>query len=166
MPAQEAYCADCGAPFIRFSTLRRFCDACMRARAALKASKPRKPLPRAQKPIRQRGKEHGKWISFRNTVVRPYLDKKYGRGCFDCGVMPARREDGTLGYHDVDHVKGKGAHPELKNDKTNFVYRCRKHHIGKTGVPQWTNQRTPGIDKNAMRAELDAAAKAVREAAS
>ncbi|MEU2203567.1 hypothetical protein AB0P19_07015 [Microbacterium oleivorans] len=165
MRVQEHICDDCGARFTRYSTLRRFCDTCTRARAALKQSKQRKPLPRAKKPIKQRGKEYNKWVAFRNGVVRPYLDKKYGRGCFDCGVMPARREDGSLGYHDVDHVKGKGAHAELKGDLTNFVYRCRVHHIGKTGVPQWTNHQTPGIDKNAMRAELDAAAKAVREAA-
>lgn len=158
-------CDDCGAPFIRYTTLRRFCDDCLRARVERKQSKQRAALRPSQKPIRQRGKEYNKWISYRNGVVRPYLDKKYGRGCFDCKVMPPLRSDGSLGYHDVDHVKGKGAHAESKGDINNFVYRCRKHHIEKTGVPQWSNEKNrPDLDLKAMRAELDAAARAVREA--
>lgn len=165
MPAQEHLCDGCGTPFIRYTTLRRFCDECTRQRANRRPPKPRKALPRATKPIKQRGKEYNKWIAYRNKVVRPYLDKKYGRGCFDCGVMPPVRQDGSYGFHDVDHVKGKGAHAELKGEITNFVYRCRPHHIGKTGVPQWgtTTSKEP-LDLKAMRAELDAAAKAVREA--
>lgn len=122
-------------------------------------------MKRSAKPIKQRGKEYNKWISYRNTVVRPHLDKTQGRGCADCGVMPPLRQDGSYGYHDVDHVKGKGAHAESKGELSNFAYLCRKHHIKKTGVIQWsTATNRPDLDLRAMRAELDEAAKAVREA--
>lgn len=165
MPGETYYCDDCGTPFIRFSTLRRYCDEHQRARALAKEQKKqRKPLPRSQKPIKQRGKVRDMDDDFRDKVVIPYLDRVFGRACAKCGAMPPKNEDGTYSRHAVDHVKGKGPHPELRFVITNFQYLCDPCHEGKTGVPQWTNSSTPGIDKKAMRAELDAAAKAVREA--
>lgn len=133
-------CIGCEATFKRYSTIQRFCATCTRARTVLKPSKPRTPIKRSQKPIKQRGKAAKQWDSFRDKVARPYVDKKYGLACTDCGVMPAQKDDGTYYRHDVDHVKGKGSNHELKFDVTNMVYRCRSCHIKKTGVPQWTSK--------------------------
>lgn len=143
-PAREINCANCGALFTRFNTIQKLCRNCTYSRHVEMQGEarvgtvltPLKSNPR--KPIKQRGKAHTQWILFRDKVARPYLDKKFGIGCSDCGVLPAQKDDGTYYRHDVDHVKGKGAHPELKFDVTNMVYRCRSCHIKKTGVPQWT----------------------------
>lgn len=97
------------------------------------ASKPRTPLKRSQKPIRQRGKQHAKWITFRDKVAIPYLDKKYGHVCSVAGCSETQRLD-------VDHIKPRGSHPELTFDVTNLRYLCRPHHIERTGVPQWTKK--------------------------
>lgn len=130
MPATYL-CKECGKQFVRYNTIQKLCGVCSYSKAKKSPSKPRKP-------IQQRGREARKWDTFRDKVARPYLDKNYGIACVDCGVLPPTKDDGTHYRHDVDHVKGKGSHPELKYDLRNLRYRCRKCHIRKTGVPQWS----------------------------
>lgn len=126
-------CFGCGTIFKRYSTIQRLCGTCSRAKVSRSRPKPRTPLKRSQKPIRQRGKAAKQWETFRDKVARPYLDKKFGRVCSveGCGVTENL---------DVDHVKTRGAHPELRYDVTNLRYLCRPHHVQVTGVPQWTKK--------------------------
>ena len=150
MPGQEAYCADCGAPFIRYTTLRKYCDEHQRERERarqaaklLKQRKPitrsnkplnvRKPLQRNRKPIRQHGKIANQWRAFREKVAVPFLDKKFGHVCSVAGC------GATTGL-DVDHIKPRGSHPELRFDVTNLRYLCRPHHIERTGVAKWSRK--------------------------
>lgn len=142
----EAVCPLCDATYTRYSSFQKTCPSCYYAsRGQVKrpaTTKPlrRTPIARSRKPIKQRGKAAKQWDTFRDKVARPYLDKKYGLACVDCGSMPEQKVDGTYYRHDVDHVKGKGSHPELKFDVTNMVYRCRPCHIEKTGVPRWSTR--------------------------
>ena len=145
MPSQEHVCDDCGARFIRYTTLRRFCDDCTRARANRRPLKPRRPLPRSQKPlqrsrrrIKQRGKVATKDAIYRETVVRPYLDKNFGIACANCGAMPPLLDSGLYSRHAIDHIQGKGPHPELRYVVTNFQYLCVPCHEEKTGKVQWS----------------------------
>lgn len=123
-------CADCDEDFIRYSTITRLCPRCRIKRASNKQVAQRKPLPRARNPIPQRGKHAKKWETFRDKVAKPYLDKKYGRVCSveGCDVTNPL---------DVDHIKSRGAHPELRYEVTNLRYLCRPHHIERTGAPRW-----------------------------
>ena len=138
----DSTCITCGNTFKRYSTIRMTCGDCYYRQVRKTSSKPRKPLTRSQKPLRQRGKQAKKWEVFRDKVARPYLDKNFGIACVDCGVLPPMKDDGTHYRHDVDHIKGKGSHPELRYDVTNMAYRCRSCHERKTGVPQWSNAKT------------------------
>ena len=124
-------CASCGEDFTRYNTIQKLCRQCTIAKATSTSVKPRKP-------IQARGKRSKKWDAFRDKVARPYLDKTQGLVCVDCRKLPPMRDDGTYMRHDVDHIKGRGSHPELAFDVTNMVYRCRSCHIKKTGVPQWS----------------------------
>lgn len=65
------------------------------------------------------------WEVFRDKVAIPYLDKKYGHVCNKKGCTV----DTNL---DVDHIKTRGAHHELKFDVKNMQYLCRPHHREKT----------------------------------
>jgi hypothetical protein len=133
-------CVTCTKVFKRYSTIQTRCGDCYRLRALGKPPKPRTPLKRSQKPIKQRGKAAKQWDVFRDKVARSYLDNKFGIQCADCGVYPPKREDGTYYRHDVDHVQGRGSHPERRFDVTNMLYRCRNCHVAKTGLPQWTRR--------------------------
>lgn len=64
----------------------------------------------------KRAKEYDLW---RREVAIPYLDKQ-GHVCALCG------KDGAL---DIDHIKKRGSHPELKMELTNLRYLCRDCHI-------------------------------------
>lgn len=74
-----------------------------------------------KKAISQRGKQTLLYEAFRDTVAIPYLDKKYGHVCSYKGCTK------TEGL-DVDHIKTRGAHAELKFDVKNLRYLCRGHH--------------------------------------
>jgi 5-methylcytosine-specific restriction endonuclease McrA len=84
-----------------------------------KAFCPQKP----RKAINPRGKEAERWTKFRDETVIPHLDKEFGHTCRCCG------KGGRL---DVDHIHGKGSHPQLKYQISNFQYLCRMCHIEKT----------------------------------
>lgn len=123
-------CIGCGTTFKRYSTIQRYCGSCSLARSSKKLSKPRTPLKRAAKPIKQRGKEYAKWVTFRDMVAKPYLDKKFGRICAVEGCPETE-------HLDVDHIKGRGSHPGLRYDVTNLRYLCRPHHIARTSSVGW-----------------------------
>ncbi len=73
------------------------------------------------KAIKQRGKKTEIYETFRDKVAKPYLDKKYGHVCSFKGCTETENLD-------VDHIKTRGAHPELKMDVKNLRYLCRYHH--------------------------------------
>lgn len=129
----ERECPRCGAKYMQYSTTQTLCGACYYARATSKPPKQRKPLRRSQKPIAQRGKQARKWETFRDKVAIPYLDKKYGHVCSVEGCTQTQNLD-------VDHIKPRGSHPELRYDVTNLRYLCRAHHIERTGVVRWTKK--------------------------
>jgi len=74
-----------------------------------------------RKPIAQRGKQTKIYETFRDTVAKQYLDKKYGHVC---SVRSCEVSDQL----DIDHILTRGAHPELKLDVKNLRYICRPHH--------------------------------------
>lgn len=76
-----------------------------------KVYKEKKP-PKYMKQIGRRTLEYNKW---RDTVAIPYLDATSGHKCSWCP-----RTDRL----EVDHIKTRGAHPELKFDLDNIRYLC------------------------------------------
>ncbi|THG30702.1 hypothetical protein [Naasia lichenicola] len=110
-------CKVCGKQIVVYNTTHNKCADC---------------FYKNTKPVAQRGKQARLWETFRDKVAHPYLDKKYGRACVDCGAMPGMKPDGTPRHHDVDHIKNKGSHPDLRFDVKNLAYRCRSCHIRKT----------------------------------
>lgn len=118
----QRLCKSCGRSIIIWNTAQTRCPKCQQARS--KAKPP--------KPIRKQGKHAQLWKTFRDQVARPYLDKKYGIKCADCGVLPPTKDDGTFYRHDVDHIKSRGSSPDLRYDVKNLEYRCRSCHRRKT----------------------------------
>ena len=70
--------------------------------------------------IGRRGMEYIVW---RDTIARPYLDATYGRKCASCGKH---------GQLDVQHIKKRGSHPDLRMELSNVEYLCRSCHIKAT----------------------------------
>jgi len=95
----EHLCANCGSP----RHYQTFCPY------------------KKRKPISKRGKQTILYETFRDTVAKPYLDKKYGHVCSvkTCDVTDSL---------DVDHIKTRGGHSALKMDVKNLRYLCRPHH--------------------------------------
>lgn len=88
----------------------------------------RKPLPKPTKPIKQKGKRTLEYEAWRDTVARPYLEKKYGLNCSWCKIPPATREDSSIIYHDVDHTLPRGSHYHLRMSLANVRFLCRNCH--------------------------------------
>jgi 5-methylcytosine-specific restriction endonuclease McrA len=86
--------------------------------------KPPKREPRAPKRITTRGEKTIEYEHWRDTVAIPYLDATYGHKCADCGT--------TTRKLDVDHIRNRGSHPELKMVLANLAWRCRTCHRAKT----------------------------------
>jgi len=78
-----------------------------------------------RKRISQRGQKTLEYETFRDTVAIPYLDKRYGHVCSVKGCPITENLD-------VDHIRGRGSHPQLKFDVMNLRYLCRLHHSLKT----------------------------------
>jgi len=140
-------CSGCGTIFKRFNTIQRLCGDCSRAKASRKPPKLRTPLKRSQKPLRRStkpiakvGKVKKKDDIFRDKVVRPYLEKNYGIACANCGAMPPLLDSGEYSRHAIDHIQGKGPHPELRFVITNFQFLCVPCHEAKTGTVQWSSK--------------------------
>lgn len=125
MPATHM-CAECGKQFVRYDTIQKLCGVCSIAKAKEDPAKPRKA-------IKQEGKQAETWRVFRDKVAIPYLDNKYGHICSVRGCSETENLD-------VDHIKPRGSHPELRLDVKNLRYLCRAHHIERTGVPKWTKK--------------------------
>ena len=115
--AIERLCKICGIKITVYNTIQNKCRACTLKNA---------------KPIPQRGKHVKLWETFRDKVAIPYLDKKYGHVCAVKGCGETRNLD-------VDHIKNRGSNPNLRYDVKNVQYLCRKHHMEKTGTPQWSS---------------------------
>lgn len=110
-------CKGCGVPItVRFSTQNRCRDCAYKS----------------YKPIRQRGKQATRWETFRDEEARPYLDRTYGHICSRDGCHV------TVNL-DVDHIKKRGSHPELRYELTNLRYLCRQHHIEETDKLHWSS---------------------------
>lgn len=77
-----------------------------------------------RKPIKKIGREGQRYIEFRNDIAYPHLVEKFGEKCSKCG-----RSDLPL---DVDHLKNRGSHIELKYTLSNLALLCRSCHIKKS----------------------------------
>lgn len=71
-------------------------------------------------PIGKQGKEY---IEFRNNIAYPYLVSKYGERCNNCGKTGVPL--------DVDHIKKRGSHPDMKYNLKNLALMCRPCHSKK-----------------------------------
>lgn len=108
----EKICRNCGRTFPQYNTTVTICALC----AFNRYNKPRKPL----KVRGKRTKEYDKW---RRDIAVPYLDKTFSHQCSNCG-----RTDQL----DIDHIKSRGAHPELRMELSNIQWLCRPCHQLKT----------------------------------
>lgn len=129
---QPFECIGCGETFMRYSTIGRLCGNCLRAKKAKTPPKPRTPLKRSRRPIKQQGKHANQWRLFRDKIAIPYLDAKYGHVCSVVGCAETENLD-------VDHIFGRGAHPELRYVVTNLRYLCRPHHVSRTSKVGWSD---------------------------
>lgn len=84
--------------------------------------KPRKPIKVNKRP-KQAGKRATEYKNFRDQVAIPFLTENFGYKCARCGVTDNL---------DVDHIQGRGSHPELKMNLTNLQFLCRSCHQQKT----------------------------------
>lgn len=81
------------------------------------------PIPKAAPTrIKQVGKRELEYRKWRDEQAIPYLDKRFGHTCFDCG---------TRDNLDVDHQLKRSVRPDLKMDLNNVAWRCRSCHIKK-----------------------------------
>lgn len=65
---------------------------------------------------------------WKEEIARPYLIERDGNKC-DCCNRRARYEEKL----DIDHIKNKGSHPELKRRMDNLQLLCRfPCHFNKT----------------------------------
>jgi 5-methylcytosine-specific restriction endonuclease McrA len=71
------------------------------------------------KPITKRGKRTLEYEAFRDTVAKPYLDKRYGHICYKCG---------SPDNLDVHHKQKRGSHVTEKMNVVNLIYLCRSCH--------------------------------------
>ena len=70
-----------------------------------------------KKPIKQAGAKTELYNIWRDTIAKPYLDKKYGHVCSACkGKLCGNKQ------LDVDHILKRGSHPELKMALSNVQY--------------------------------------------
>lgn len=87
--------------------------------------KPRKPIRSYRRPksVSARELDYQEW---KESVARPYLISHYENRCACCDFF-----FGTVKL-DIDHIKNKGSHPELKRDLGNLQLLCRQCHARKT----------------------------------
>lgn len=78
-----------------------------------RAKKPRKPINR----ISRKQAQYERWLE---TDARPAVIERDGNYCRCCKRPPYSSEK-----LDLNHVKGKGAHPGLKRDIANLELLCR-----------------------------------------
>lgn len=76
-----------------------------------------------RKAIKKKGKQTLAYEAWRDKIAIPYLDNKFGRKCVECGAT---------GEMDVDHIKNRGSHYDLRMNLENVQYLCRNCHRRKT----------------------------------
>lgn len=83
------------------------------------AHKPRKALTARVRPKKMSDKERD-YQEWKEAVARPYVVERDGNKCQCCG-RPAYLNEKL----DLDHIKGKGSHRELKRELSNLQLLCR-----------------------------------------
>lgn len=75
-------------------------------------------------PLNKQGKQTKKWLAFR----RQYLKKHQNwYGLWNCERCQAVTE-----YPELDHIKKRSTHPELKYDEDNIQLLCKPCHRKET----------------------------------
>lgn len=72
------------------------------------------------KPINKVSTKQSEYLKWREKVVRPFLIDRDGNIC-QCCKRPAYDNEKL----DIDEIKGRGSHPELKRDLNNMQLLCR-----------------------------------------
>lgn len=85
---------------------RAYSDYCVR-------HKPRKRIP-------QQSAKELDYQEWKEQVARPAVISRDGNNCFCCG-RPAMSDEKL----DLEHTKGKGSRPDLKQDISNLRLFCR-----------------------------------------
>jgi len=110
-------CKDCKDEYNTFSNLQTRCPTCQRQHIN----------PKQQKPIKQKGKRSIQYEKWRDFIGKPHLIRVYGNQCTWCGRSKEHLD--MLGIPlDVDHIKTRGSHSELKMDIKNVRLLCRDCH--------------------------------------
>lgn len=78
--------------------------------------------------MKTQGKQTKKWLKFR----KEYLDKR--KNWYD--IWNCERCMKATEYPDLDHIKKRSTHPELKYDESNIQILCRPCHIKVTAGKQ------------------------------
>ena len=76
-----------------------------------------------RKSIRKRGKQTLAYEAWRDKIAIPYLNNKFGKKCVECNATDNL---------DVDHIKSRGSHYDLRMSLENVQYLCRGCHRAKT----------------------------------
>lgn len=95
--------------------------------------KPRKPIevrkPLVNRtPIKKQGKRSIAYEDWKKNIARPFLEIRDGKQCSQCFAPPPVDAEGNVGWHDVDHIKNRSTHPELKMVLSNVRFLCRACH--------------------------------------
>ena len=83
------------------------------------AHKPRKAITTKKRPRQQSDKEK-EYQLWKEETARPFVIERDGNHCACCGRLAHEGEK-----LDLDHILGKGSHPSLKRDLSNFELLCR-----------------------------------------
>lgn len=84
--------------------------------------------------MRRVSKKQGEYLEWVENVARPYLIGRNGNRCACCDLF-----FGAVKL-DIDHILGKGSHPELKKELTNLQLLCRfPCHFNKTNLIECTH---------------------------
>jgi len=97
-------CKICKEPFRQYSSLQNKCYRCTIEKT---------------KPITKQGKRSLEYEEWKKKVAIPYLNKTQGKFCSEC-----MREPDNNYRLEVDHIKKRSTHPELRMDLKNIRYLC------------------------------------------
>ena len=86
-------------------------------------NKPRKPL-KAKKVINRFGKAAAKWIETKNEWIQRHPPDEFGVWVCYLQISPLCPKYVNIDNMTLDHVKGRGSHPELKYELSNLKPCC------------------------------------------
>ena len=75
-------------------------------------------------PLNKQGKETKKWLAFRKEFLK---SRENWHGVYNCEICMKATE-----YPELDHIKKRSTHPELKYEESNIQLLCKFCHRKET----------------------------------